>query len=411
MSTLRRGARRCRVLVLVLVLASCATDPGVDRSSNIHASERHFTADPATAAPGTLLESSPDPTVDVRINRAHASATRIVYRSSDGVTGEPTIVTGMVFIPNAAPPPQGWLMVAFGHPVAGLASDCGPSRHSNLLGNGSSVESLLQEGYLVVMPDYQRSGVGGLPYLNPKTLGYNMIDGVRAARQLNPGAGDRWAAYGQREGGEAAWAAAQLAPDYGGDLILVGAAALNPTADVSALPFVALHGNLTSGQMLMMLYAANALSARSPDIRLDDYVHGYTRRSNDVLLACGDPDRRALAGSGMSTGDLRPVDDAAAQRMSELMSAEALNGGLGVARAPVLVMVGAEDRTVLPEWTAATVQGACARGERITFLSRVAEGHDDLHQRPALAWVANQFKGIVVDQFGGPSEGAQCNTS
>jgi hypothetical protein len=396
----------------LLTLSACATPPSQVESSGMQAPQ-HIT-DPATVAAGTVLASASAPTVDVRISRAGASATRITYRSTSGVDGSATSVTGMVFTPNSDPPEGGWPVVAYGNPGAGIRENCAPSQHPSLLGNGAAIESLLRQGYLVVMTDYQGIGSQGPhPFLEPKTLGYNMIDAVRAARHLEPTAGPRWAAYGLSEGGEAAWAAAELAPSYGQGLDMVAAVALNPTADMSAIPYVALDGNLTVDQIPMMQYIANTVAALHPDMPLDGYLRGYTRGHNDALMGCSDEEleARARVARGMTTGDVMPVSRETADRLAAVLRDWSLPGSWGLAQVPILVMVGGIDPIVWTDWTWSAVRAGCDKGERITGLTRPAEGHDDLQQRQALSWLGNQFHGIAVDTFAGPSEGVTCNGS
>jgi secretory lipase len=405
------AAALCTALLL-LVMAACATAP--DEAVRTHTQGVQRITDPATVPPGKLLESSPSQTVDVRISRARASATHITYRSTSGVDGRATTVTGMVFTPNANPPPGGWPVVAYGHPGAGIRENCAPSQHPNLLGNGAAIESLLRQGYLVVIADYQGIGSAGPhPFLESKTLGYNMIDAVRAAKQLEPAAGPRWSAYGLSEGGEAAWAAAELAPSYGQGLEMVAAAALNPTADMSAIPYAAMNGDLTPDQLPMMQYIANTVASLYPDVPRDDYVRGYTRDHNDALMGCSDEDldARARVARGMMPGDVAPVSPEAADRLAAILRDWALPGSWGSAQVPILVMVGGIDATVWTDWTWGAVQAGCDKGERIMGLTRPAEGHDDLEQRQALAWLRNQFQGNAVDMYAGPLKGVTCNGS
>lgn len=371
-------------------------------------------ADVADLAPGTLLTSWPDPSVDIRISRAHASSTQITYRSTSGLDGSATTVTGAVFTPTTEPPPDGWPVVVYGHPGAGILENCAPSRQSNLFGNGAAIESLLREGFLVVMTDYQGIGsTGPHPYLEPRTLGYNMIDAVRAARQLQPDAGSRWAAYGASEGGEAAWAAAALAPSYGQGLTMVAAVALNPTADMSALPQLALNGQMSPQQLSVLLYLANTAASIFPDVKLDDYVRGYTREHNDALMGCSPRDlyTRATLMHGMSAQDLMPVSPEAAERLSSILRDWSVPGTWGTAQVPILVVAGALDTVVWPQWTAARVQAACAAGEQITWLPRPTEGHDNLQQRQALSWLTIELKGLPVDDSVTPAQDATCNAS
>ncbi|HMT20992.1 MAG TPA: lipase family protein, partial [Promineifilum sp.] len=55
---------------------------------------------------------------------------------------------------------------------------------------------------------------------------------VRAARQLETGAGDRLAVWGHSQGGHATLWTAQMAETYAPELELVGAAAIAPAADL-----------------------------------------------------------------------------------------------------------------------------------------------------------------------------------
>jgi pimeloyl-ACP methyl ester carboxylesterase len=402
------------VFLMIAVLLGISGCSGRRTPPPSEPSQHFYVANDADVAPGTLLTSSPNPTVDVRISRAHSLATSITYRSTSGLDGSSTTVTGAVFTPLGTPPLGGWPVVVYGHPGAGILENCAPSRQSNLFGNGAPIESLLHAGYLVVMTDYEGIGSKGPhPYLEPKTLGYNMIDAVRAARQLNYSAGTRWAAYGISEGGEAAWAAAELAPSYGQGLDMVAAVALNPTADMSGLPQTAFEGKLTAEQLSVMLYIANTVAALNPDVHRDDYVHGYTRDHNDALLGCSGRDLyiRVSLADGMSSGDLAPVSTEAADRLSAILRYWSLPGLLGIAKAPVLVMAGLVNPIVSPGSTAAAVQRACANGEQITWLPRKAEGQDDLSQRPALTWLGYRFKGSPVDEVVAPLEGVVCNVS
>lgn len=396
------------MLVVLAMISACSQPAEVGSPAVPGPTSSHAVS--AASEPGTLVSSSPDFTVDVRISRARASATQITYRSTSGANGNATTVTGMVFTPHAAPPPGGYPVVVYGHPIAGLTADCAPSQHPDLLGNGAAIESLLNQGYLVVMTDYQRDP--GTPYLYAEatTLGRNIIDAVRATRALVPQASSRWAAFGVLEGGEAAWAAAELAPSYGQGLEMVAAVALNPTANLAPLPYAALDGNLKPPQFLMMLYAANAIASQQ-GAPLDEYVHGYIREHNDALLDCSSPQTRAALASGMSAADLIPASQEAAERMSAVLRENSLPGSVGVAEVPVLVMVGAFSQAVWQDWTKGAVSAACDRGERITWLLRRTEGDNDLQQRPAVAWLGNQFTGTPVGEFAGPSEGAVCNST
>ncbi|XGU21097.1 lipase family protein [Rhodococcus sp. 3Y1] len=73
------------------------------------------------------------------------------------------------------------------------------------------------------------------PYLQPDTAAFNVIDAVRAARNVVPDTSTRWATLGLSQGGQASWAAAEEADTYGDGLEFVGAANLSPAADISPI--------------------------------------------------------------------------------------------------------------------------------------------------------------------------------
>lgn len=381
--------------VLMTVLIACSTP---QRSSN-PGDGHHQIEDPAATPPGTLLNSSPFPTVDVRINRAHATATRITYRSTSGLDGSATAVTGAVFTPISPPPADGWEVVAFGHPGVSTLEECGPSGYANLLRNGALIETLLREDYLVVMTDYQGLGsTGPHPFLEPKTLGYNLIDAVRAARQLEDGAGTRWAAFGGAEGGEAAWAAAELAPAYGQDLEMIAAVAFNPYANLSAMPWEAFNRTLNFEQLPLMLNIVNGLAAKHPDLVPDDYLHGFVRDNTEALLQCSGTrlDARNQLVFEMSKEDVAPVSPEAAARLSAILQNWSLPIPTAPTPVPIMVVVGSIDGVVWPDWTRDSARRACEQGEQITWLLRAAEGHDNINLREALAWLADRFNGLPV---------------
>jgi pimeloyl-ACP methyl ester carboxylesterase len=384
------------VAVLVAALSACNTQ---QRPANAVGTEPQI-KDPATEAPGTLLESSPFPTVDVRVNRAHATATRITYRSTSGVDGSATAVTGVVFTPVTPPPADGWKVVAYGHPGVGMLEECAPSRYANLLGNGAQIEMLLREGYLVVMADYQGLGSKGPhPFLEPKTLGYNLIDAVRAARQLEPRAGTRWAGFGGAEGGEAAWAAAELAPVYGQGLDMVGAVAFNPYASMSAMPWEAFNRTLNFEQLPIMQLIVNAVAALHPDVPTADYLHGFVLGNNEALLQCSGTglDSRNQLVFGMSAADVAPVSPEAAARLSAILQNWSVPIATAPTQVPIMIVVGSVDGIVWPDWTRDAARRGCEQGEQITWLLRAAEGHDNLKLQEALAWLVDRFNAVPLE--------------
>lgn len=169
----------------------------------------------AEGGPGTIVEASPMDDVDASVGRLGGKSFRVTYRSTSGITGKPTVVTGAVFVPPGKPPHGGWPILAFAHGTIGINPECSPSRTPNLLNSISLVATYLQLGYAIAAPDYEGLGGPGFhPYLDAKTGGLNLIDSVRALRAVSSDVSKRWGALGGSQGGAVAWAADEQATTY-----------------------------------------------------------------------------------------------------------------------------------------------------------------------------------------------------
>lgn len=349
-------------------------------------------------APGSLLSSEAFPTVETRIAETGATSTKIRYVSTSGDGSRSTEVTGTVFVPNGAPPKDGWRVVAYGHGNTGINFDCGPSMYDDLLNQWLPITALLLNGYMVVMSDYEGLGTGvgspAHPFLDAKTLGRNMIDGVRAARNLTKDAGAKWAAFGGSLGGLATWAAHDADPSYGQGLELVGAAAWVPVADVSDLPAKATAGTLTRDQLHLYFLAIMGLKATSqPNLNLDDYMRGSMAANKDLLVLCNGP-RVPEALDVLKNADprdLAPASPAAEAEMTRLLKGRALTEH--AAGAPMLVMYADQDQLVDQAWTARVLADACRTGGTIESELRVGEDHGTIDASRAFPWIGARFDG------------------
>lgn len=159
-----------------------------------------------------------------------ARAWRIAYVSSDA-RDLPTIVTGLVVVPDGAAPKGGRPVIAWAHGTTGTAQNCGPSQILDpvkelneyfLVGGDSwtdyglpSVFDLIKAGNVVVATDYQGLGGGGRhQYAVAVTQAHDAINSVRAAQAMaETGAGHKAMVYGWSQGGGATIAAASMG-DY-----------------------------------------------------------------------------------------------------------------------------------------------------------------------------------------------------
>ncbi|MCV7420082.1 lipase [Mycobacterium yunnanensis] len=382
------------------VLAACGTSSGPPAGAPRGPA---LTADFSHTGPGALISAERLVDLVQPLRDRSSLAARIVYESTSGINDSHSLVSGTVFVPNGEPPPGGWPVVSFAHPATGIQSRCAPSASPSLMGSAPDVVALLDAGFVVTATDYQGLGLrdtdhpaadrsigpfnGYHPFLDSTTEGYNVIDAVRAARTLVPAASTSFAAYGVGQGGQAAWAADELAGDYRGGLTLVGVAAVRPTAALDGLADAAAAGTLTKDQQTTLQQFLAALGHEYGDFPLDAYRHGAAKRDWDVLSACWGSAvaDRARAVDQMGPDDLRPDGPDATQVLRGYLRKTSLPQA--PAAAPMLVVPDGPQGLVSPDQAAAAVAAACGMGDVIT------QGPPDADP---VAWLTGRFSGTTA---------------
>lgn len=291
--TTARGQSMVRGLALTSVvlafLTRCGKGSPEDPASPAAANPTTSAASNADE-PGGIVASGPLTDIDPALRDAASQANFVTYASRSGVDDAYTQVSGTVFVPKGAPPEGGFAIVALGHDTTGVTPDCAPSLSPNLRNAASTVLTLLNAGYVVTLSDYQGLGHPAddenlyHPYLDSTTAGYNIIDGVRAARNVVPETSAWWAAIGTGEGGQAVWAANELADNYGYDLKRVGTASISPMADIEGLGDSATSNSTTTGAAWLSSTGMSCSAARTarPPTALR-----WLRRS--LRTTCGPP--------------------------------------------------------------------------------------------------------------------------
>jgi hypothetical protein len=361
------------------------------------------TVPPVDAAPGTVLAAQTLTGVGQTVLSVTGWSERITYASKSGVDDQPSRVTGSVFVPKGQAPQGGWPLVGFAPSDAGRSPKCAASLSATLLNGATTVESLVDAGYVVAVPDYQGLGLFGPeatyhPYLDSTTAAFNLIDAVRAARQLVPNTSTRWLAFGAAQGGQAAWAADETAANYGGGLELVGSVSLTPTADVDGLADAAAQGSLTAQQKMALANYEGALHDEyGADFPLDHYRRGITRATLDALADCATPAaRREQAADTITTDDLRPNSSAATAVLRSFLQKTSLPQAPGAA--PMLVIYGGSDPLIPGSWTDDALARACGMGDLITIERQPTLTGDQIEPSMAFAWLGQRFaEQSVVD--------------
>ncbi|MBN3459872.1 triacylglycerol lipase [Mycobacterium sp. DSM 3803] len=281
-----RGARNSAAVVLaVLVAAATALTAAPAAFADDRIYEEWYTPpEPLPpGAPGDLIRTEPsrlvfEPSGQLSANY-RGTGTRIMYRSTDA-QGKPVAVTGTYIEPDApwtgnGPRP----LLAYATGPYGVGEQCAPSRLVNqgihfsqgfdlmLNVDQGFFGTLVARGFAIVITDGVGMGVHGPQspqFLNRVAAGTAMIDAARAAMKLPGTSLDPHGPvgfFGWASGGQAALSAAELAPTYGPELNVVGAAADAPITDVAeALPGI-------DGSFLAVLtgYALRGVFASVPE--------------------------------------------------------------------------------------------------------------------------------------------------
>nr|WP_280238327.1 lipase family protein [Nocardia abscessus] len=246
--------------------------------------------------------------------RGATTAERLTYWSR-GPRG-PMLSTGVLYLPEGAPPQGGWPIIAYAHGTSGIADECAFTLQARDYYLTSVYPELLRAGYAVVISDYVGLGTPGVhPYLDGPAQARSIIDGVRAARAVAPSLGTRWAVFGQSQGGHAALFTAHLAPGDAPELDLRGAAATGTPSNLDLvfplagpwLPRLPLQKTTTYFGMLLA-----GLRASAPELDIDSYLTPVGRDVLRVVEAdCAVEADAQVSGIGIGAMLSRPLDDPA----------------------------------------------------------------------------------------------------
>jgi len=306
-----------------------------------------------------------------------SSAWRVLFHSTD-TFGHPVVNSGLVIAPNSPAPSGGRTVVSWGHPTTGAAQRCAPSASLDPFDLVEGLTDFLKRGYVVVYTDYTGMGTAGPnSYLVGGTEGRNVLDAVRAARELiGKDASDRVVLWGHSQGGQAVLFAAQLAHEYAPDLDLRAAAVAAPATDLGALMRADI-GDISGVSIASYAFTAFAevYGPSTPDAQLASILTpAAVEALPSMAKLCLIGQNKALHAIGQPLiGDFLSGDPETIEPWASLLD-ENTPGAVPIT-VPLFVAQGETDVLVRPEATAAFVTHERSLGTAVEFVRIPDTGH------------------------------------
>lgn len=166
---------------------------------------------------GSLLKVEKDANASAFTLPPNTAISRIMYQS-ETLNGSLVPASAYVlwpYVPRKLH--DGYPIVSWTHATTGIFAECGPSHVRNLWYHWMVPFALVQQGYVVVAPDYQGLGVGKdargreilHPYLATPSQANDVFYAVQAAQTAFRRLSKRFVVVGHSQGGGVAWGAAQ----------------------------------------------------------------------------------------------------------------------------------------------------------------------------------------------------------
>lgn len=148
------------------------------------------------------------------VDLSAASSIKVMNYKMPNVLGKTVETSALVLFPKIAKPKDGYRVVVWAHGTLGVADKCAPTNTPlNANFKNYTAKNLLEQGYVIVAPDYEGlGGEGEHPYLNIPSQARSALYAVKAAKEHygNQLQGS-WMSVGQSQGGQASLGIAEYA--------------------------------------------------------------------------------------------------------------------------------------------------------------------------------------------------------
>ncbi len=338
--------------------------------------------------PGDLIRSQEFDEYDLP---PEVLAVRILYHSRSG-NGDDVAASGVVLYPGGKAPRSGWPVLAWAHPLNGVARQCAPSLTRNLL-HGPYLSMYVNLGYAVVATDYAGLGTAFRnAFSDMQSNANDVIDSIPAARAAVPQLSSQWIAIGIAEGGSTVVGVTELEsdlrdPGYLGSIAISG---LDDPQDHYQPP--------SSSGYETPLFLAYGIKTVYPDFEVKDILtdKGLSLYA-DVEKSCTDPSKPSPSAIFRSNW-------AGNSFVTQYFSRNRL--AHKPAKRPILVISSELDPVTPISRTTQTIATMCKQGDRIEF------------ERYSESEMSSVFGDSVGDQiswiqarFGNRAAASNCSTS
>lgn len=185
-------------------------------------------------------------------------ATRILYGTTTS-QGDLVACSGVVLVPEGEAPEGGWPIIAWAHGTSGVTRRCAPSLMAECFADYGAPCIYAENGYAVVATDYVGLGTDyPVHYMDRISNGWDVINGVMAARKAVPALARKWVAVGHSAGAHAMRGVVEIEADID-DSSFMGVVAVSGLGD-SRTPMVV----LSEEAAYLAIYIAEAVKARYP---------------------------------------------------------------------------------------------------------------------------------------------------
>jgi pimeloyl-ACP methyl ester carboxylesterase len=375
-----KGTRNSRLLILAVAVV-------VILVIGLVLVRRSGSSSTPSAKPGTILSSTP-----ISGAPPGSNGWRITYRTTTA-SGEAAESTGTVYVPTTPAPAGGRLVVAWAHPTVGMGQDCTPSQAADPSASIPGFAQMIANGWVIASTDYIGLGTTGvLPYLVGAGEARNVLDSVRAAREL-PGteAGRTFAVWGHSQGGHASLFVADEAAAYAPELTLVGVAAAAPAAEMPSL--VALQWQSAPawiiGAEVVTLWPQFYPSLEATQVTSPVGLQNAAAVGGACITS--DPTSFLAQFASLLAQPFFMVDPIT---LPDWRAAFETNTPTPRAKVPVFIGQGQLDDVVLPATTAQLEQQWCARGSAITVDWYPTATHFSIptvSAPDAMTWIGQRF--------------------